>query len=203
MASDALALLDVLELGRVDLIGASMGGMIAQLLAIRAPERVRSLTSIRSTTGDRSLPLPRASLLWRLPWRASDVEDQALRQYLQTYRAVGSRGQDVEALRARARREVGRGWHALGRRRQLVAVLGSPDRTQALRGLRVPALVVHGDDDPLLSLAHGEATAAALQDCRLLVLPGVAHDLPEHCWSAVLEAVAALSPAPPRGLAQR
>jgi pimeloyl-ACP methyl ester carboxylesterase len=193
MAGDAVGLLDHLGIEAAHIVGASMGGMIAQLMAIDYPERVRSLVSIMSTTGDRKVgrPHPRIALrLLRRPHRdrAGYIED-----HLETYRQIGSAAFDFEEdhKRERAGRLFERGVHPAGGARQLAAVLTAPDRTARLRRVHVPATVIHGDADPLVHISGGQATAAAIPDARLLILPRMGHDLPRELWPQIIEAIAA------------
>lgn len=192
MAGDAIGLLDHLGLARAHVVGASMGGAIAQEMAIHWPERVASLTSIMSTTGDPSLPRPtRPAMRVLMGGRPRTLED-----YVALHRATwtilrGPRFQEDAARdRARAERAFARGLNPDGVRRQLTAIVASGDRTTKLRGLRAPTLVVHGDADPLVRLAAGEATARAIPGARLLVLPGMGHALPEPYWDKLTSAIA-------------
>jgi pimeloyl-ACP methyl ester carboxylesterase len=191
MAADAVGLLDHLELDAAHLVGASMGGMIAQLMAVNHPDRVVSLVTIMSTTGNRRVgrPDPRVALrLLRQPRhdRAGYIHEQ-----LDTYRAIGSRTFDFEEdhKRERASRCFDRGVHPAGGARQLAAVVTAADRTELLRGVRVPTTVIHGDADPMIDVSGGRATAAAIPGARLLILPGMGHDLPRELWPQILDAI--------------
>lgn len=181
MAADTVGLLDALGIERAHLVGASMGGMIAQTLAARYPARVTSLTSIMSSSGHRKLPRARWKVLLRLGSRPKSRDTEAIVAHLvTTMRMIGSpniqnsREQWAEQIRA----SVARGYHPAGTARQLLAILSSGSRTWLLRKLDVPALVIHGDADPLVPLAHGRHTAECLPGARLEVLPGMGHDLP-------------------------
>lgn len=191
MADDATGLLDHLEVNASHVVGASMGGMIAQLMAIRHPERVLSLVSIMSTTGRRRVgrPDPRVALrMLRPPARSREayIED-----HLQTYRLIGSRDFDFEEeyKRERAGRLFGRGIHPAGSARQMAAVVTAGDRTEQLRQIRVPTTVIHGDQDPLVNASGGRATAAAIADAELVILPGMGHDLPRELWPQIIDAI--------------
>jgi len=192
MADDAAGVLDGLNLERADVVGVSMGGMIAQCLAIRHPRRVRSLVSIMSTTGDPSVgrPHPGVAELLLTPPAADRAE--AVEQSVAAWRATASTGfpLDEAAVRERAGRAFDRGYHPDGTGRQLVAVLASGDRTAELRGLDVPTLVVHGEADPLVDVSGGRATAAAIPGARLRVIPGMGHDLPDAVIVEVVEEIA-------------
>lgn len=191
MADDAAGLLDALGLDRVHVMGASMGGMIAQLLAIRHPERVASLTSIMSHPGDRwsGLPQPRAlRALLRPPPR---TREQAQDSWVEFFRVVGSPGFpfDEAHVRDRAGLHFDRGPSPRGLVRQMTAILAQGDRRPALSRLRMPALVVHGTEDPLVQLRGGERIARALPGAELLRITGMGHDLPRPMWPRLFGAI--------------
>lgn len=192
MAADAAGLLDALELDAAHVVGASMGGMIAQTLAIEQPGRVRTLTSIMSTTGARDLPpaRPEAMALLMTPMpseRAALIERQ-----VQASRAIGSPAypSDEAELRALAERTIERGVNPPGFARQLVAILASGSRRDALSAVRAPTLVIHGEDDPLVPVEGGRDTAAAVPGATLLEVPGMGHDLPRALWPTMVDAIA-------------
>jgi pimeloyl-ACP methyl ester carboxylesterase len=191
MAADAVGLLDHLELAGAHVMGISMGGMIAQTLAFRHPERVLSMTSIMSTTGSRRVgwPKPRAlPVLWRRPPRA---RDGYIEHVLRVWRVIGSPGFpfDEDRIRARAAATYDRGIDPRGTARQLVAITASGDRTQELRKVSAPTLVVHGAADPLVHVSGGIATAKAVPGAELMVIRGMGHDLPPPLWPRVVNAV--------------
>jgi pimeloyl-ACP methyl ester carboxylesterase len=194
MAADAIALLGALGLDSAHLVGASMGGMIVQAAAIEHPARVRSLTSIMSTTGDRRVGVATREALGALLMPPARTREEAMDRAVAGNRVVGSPGfaLDEPALRDRAARSFDRAHDPKGVARQLVAVLASPDRTSGMRGLRMPALVIHGREDPLVTLSGGEATAAAIPGAELVVLDGMGHDLPQALWGEVTGRIAAL-----------
>jgi pimeloyl-ACP methyl ester carboxylesterase len=192
MASDAVGLLDHLGIGAAHVVGISMGGMIAQLLAINHPERVRSLVSIMSTTGNRRVGRPQPKMMMRLMRKGARDRDAYITDHLDTYRAIGSKTYDFEEehKRERAARMFERGVYPAGSARQLAAVTSAADRTEALSGVRVPTTVIHGDADPLVDVSGGRATAEAIPGARLVIFPGMGHDLPRELWPEIIDAIA-------------
>jgi pimeloyl-ACP methyl ester carboxylesterase len=192
MADDAAGLLDHLEIDAAHVVGASMGGMIAQLIAIRHPERVLSLVSIMSTTGNRRVGRPDPRVALRMLRPAARTRDAYIEEHIQTYRLIGSRDFDFEEehKRERAGRLFGRGIHPAGSARQMAAVVTAEDRTEPLRQIRVPAAVIHGDQDPLVNVSGGRATAATIPNAELVVLPGMGHDLPRELWPQIIDTIA-------------
>jgi len=206
MADDAAGLLDAVGVRRAHVAGISLGGMIAQLLAIRHPEKVRSLASIMSTTGDRRVGQPSAEGAGVLFAPTPAERDRYLEQAVANAKlalAGSAFPFDPDAIRRVAARGYDRAYHPGGVGRQLAAALAATDRTEALRLLRVPTLVVHGDVDRLVGVSGGEATAAAVPGARLLRIPGLGHELPEGVWATVADAIAEnaarepLGPPPP------
>jgi pimeloyl-ACP methyl ester carboxylesterase len=191
MALDVVGLMDALNLPSAHLLGLSMGGMIAQTVAIHHPSRVRSLVSIMSTTGDpsvgRSSPQAQAALF--SPPATS--RETAIKRALMLYEVIGSPRYpiDFDRLAEQAGRAFDRAFDPEGVTRQLAAILASGDRTEDLHHLRVPCLVIHGEDDPLVGFDGGEATAAAVPGASLLAFPGMGHDLPEALWPLIVDAV--------------
>ena len=192
MADDAAGLLDHLKIGAAHVVGASMGGMIAQLIAIRHPDRVLSLVSIMSTTGNRRVGRPNPRVALRMLRPAARTRDAYVEDHVQTYRVIGSRDFDFEEeyKRQRAGRLFGRGIHPAGSARQMAAVVTAEDRTTQLRQIRVPTAVIHGEQDPLVNVSGGRATAAAIPNAELVILPGMGHDLPRELWPQIIDIIA-------------
>ncbi len=192
LADDAIGLLDHLELDNAHVVGVSMGGMIAQLVAIRHPDRVLSLVSIMSTTGNRRVGWPHPRIAMRMLRKPSRSRDEYIEDHIATYRVIGSKAPfdfEEEHKRERAGRMFDRGYDPRGSARQLAAILAAPDRTPQLRELRVPATVIHGDADPLVHISGGRATAKAIPDARLVILHGMGHDLPRELWPQIIGAI--------------
>jgi pimeloyl-ACP methyl ester carboxylesterase len=192
MAEDAFGLLDHLGIEEAHVAGASMGGMIAQTMAIQHPERVLSLTSIMSTTGNRRAGLPRVKALGVLLRRAPQDREGFAEYLVRTWRIIGSPGfdRDDELVRELGRQSYDRGVDRGGPARQLVAIQASGDRTRALAGLSLPTVVIHGTDDPLLPVRAGRATARAIPTAELIEVEGMGHDLPREVWPRIVDAVA-------------
>ena len=187
MADDTAALLDALGLDRVHLVGLSMGGMIAQEVALRHPDRLVSLTSISSTPAAHiGKPTPEASatLMWPAPKTEAEAGDLAVN----VYRVVGSPAyaRDVDWIRAQGEESFRRSDKSAGKVRQFGAILVSPDRRPGLAHITVPTLVLHGVEDPLIQVEGGHETAAAVPGARLVTYPGMGHDLPEELWPTLI-----------------
>src|SRR3712207_4069935 len=189
LAEDTVGLLDTLGLDSVHLVGASMGGMIAQLVAVAHPERVRSLTSIMSTTGDPTVGAPNEAAMGVLLSAPAGDRDGAIQRVVDTYRVIGSPGFEFDeaAVRDRAGLSFDRAYDPAGVARQLAAILTTHDRTPHLAELSVPTLVIHGAEDALVNVSGGRATAAAVPDCELLVVDGMGHDLPRAVWPQLID----------------
>ncbi|KTT71397.1 alpha/beta fold hydrolase [Sphingomonas endophytica] len=191
MAQDAIGLLDALDIDRAHVVGASMGGMIAQLIAARWPDRVHTLTSIMSTTGNPtcSRPTMRATaLLLRHP-KSDDIE-AIVAHGTMAGRAVGGRFPIEDAIMAeRIRAETLRNRCPTGFLRQMAAIIADGDRTARLRQITAPTLVIHGSDDPLVPVAGGRDTARAIPGARLLEIDGMGHTLPPELVMPIVEAI--------------
>jgi pimeloyl-ACP methyl ester carboxylesterase len=192
MADDAAGVLDALGLETAHVCGASMGGMIAQTVAIRHHAKLRSFISIMSTTGDPSVPAARPEAMEVLLAPPPDGRDAAIEAEVATHRIIGSTGFpfDEDRIRKRSARVYDRCFYPQGRVRQMAAIVAHGDRTQALGAVSAPALIVHGADDPLIPVEGGCATAAALQNAELLLIDGMGHDLPPEVWKRIAEAIA-------------
>jgi pimeloyl-ACP methyl ester carboxylesterase len=190
MADDAAGVLDAAGVAAAHVAGISLGGMIAQLLATRHPVRVRSLASIMSTTGDRSVGRPSGEAASVLVSAMPDVREAFIEQAVVNSRAVSAGTAfpfDEEAVRRGAARGYDRAYHPKGTGRQFGAILAAGDRTAALGRIQVPTVVVHGDEDQVIGISGGEATAAAIPGARLLVVPGLGHELPPGFWPALAD----------------
>jgi pimeloyl-ACP methyl ester carboxylesterase len=191
MAQDGFGLLDHLGIERAHVVGVSMGGMIAQTMAARQPDRVLSLASIMSNTGARwsGQPSPRMyPLLLKKPPR--DREGY-VRHAVELFTKIGSTGfpPDQDDLRDIAERSFDRGLNPAGSSRQLAAIIASGDRTPLLRTIGAPTVVIHGRKDRLVPASGGRATAKAIQGARLVLIDGMGHDLPRGAWPRLLDAI--------------
>ena len=193
MAADAVALLDAIGIGRAHIVGASMGGMIAQLVAALYPDRVLSLTSIMSSTGNPALPRATAEANAVLMTRPSGADTEALVAHgVRAARVVGSPGYPTDAaiLADRVRADLARQHYPPGFARQLAAIMANGDRRGRLAGITAPTLVIHGADDPLVPVEAGRDTAAAIPGARLVEIPDMGHDLPEPLIGQVTTLIA-------------
>jgi pimeloyl-ACP methyl ester carboxylesterase len=192
MAADAAGLLDALGIESAHIVGASMGGMIAQTFAIEYPTKTRTLTSIMSTTGDLAVGQSTPEALGSLLGLAPTSRDEAIESAVLTAKIIGSPGYpfDESRLRDRAASDYDRSFHPAGMARQVAAIVTQPDRTTALQSLSVPTLVIHGDGDPLVDPSGGRATADAVPNARLMVVPGMGHDLPPELHEVIAGSLA-------------
>ncbi|GAC1321224.1 MAG: alpha/beta hydrolase [Thermoleophilaceae bacterium] len=194
MADDTAALIGELGLGPAHVVGASMGGMIAQMLAARHPQSVRSLVSIMSNTGSRRAGQP-ALRLWPmlLLRRPSRGRDAAIERTVRVFATIGSKGipQDPDAVREMAALSYDRDHDPAAPGRQLAAILASGDRTAELRRIAVPTLVIHGTSDPLVRSSGAHATVRAISDARLQMIEGMGHDLPRAAWGQIIDGIEA------------
>lgn len=192
LAADAVGLIEALGLESAHLVGVSLGGMIVQQAAIEHPERVRSLVSMSSTTGDPAVGAARQEAMAALFTPPGPTREEMGEHAVSLTAVIGSQGlpRDEAWLRERGLRTFDRGYDRDGISRQAAAVVSATDRTQRLGALAVPALVVHGSDDPLVDLSGGAATADAIPGAELLVIDGMGHDLPPGAWAPVADAIA-------------
>lgn len=195
MADDAVGLLRALDIERAHIVGASMGGMIAQTIAFRHPEVVKTLVSIMSTTGDRSLPQAKPEALAILTEPPVFEREAVIERGLRVWRTIGSPGYpfDEAMVREKAGLSFDRGFHPEGQVRQLAAILAHGSRRERLAGVQVPTLVIHGDADPLVPVEGGHDTAAHISGAELLIIEGMGHDLPRAVWPRIVGAVTALT----------
>jgi pimeloyl-ACP methyl ester carboxylesterase len=191
MADDTAGLLDALGITAAHVVGASMGGMIGQTLAAKHPDRVLSLTSIMSTTGNQGVGQPKPEVIGALIAPAPADREGYVNQIVNTFRLVGSPGYpvDEEHLRSVIEASYDRSHDPNGFLRQLGAIMASGDRTGACGQIKAPTLVIHGEEDPLIVLSGGEATAQAIPGAKLVKLPGMGHDLPPELWPQFIDEI--------------
>ena len=192
MAEDGLALLDHLGHDAAHVVGISMGGMIAQTMALHRPERIRSLTSIMSTTGRRSVGWQDPRLLPMLLARRAASREAYVAASARLWKVIGSPlyPDRAEGVEERAGQTWDRGVSASGVARQMSAILAQPDRTRSLRSLDVPTLVIHGTADKMVHVSGGRATSRAVTGSELLLVPGMGHDVPTELHETFVEAIA-------------
>ena len=198
MADDAARLLDHLGIRAAHVVGVSMGGMIAQSIAIGHPDKVLSLTSIMSNTGDRRYGRPTAALMRRMPGlmggapdNDGKITDEIVANGVEIGRLISGPHFNEADERAMIQRAFDRSYSPAGTMRQVMAISASPNRTKALRNVTVPTLVIHGLADPLVQPSGGVATTEAIPGSRLLMFPDMGHDLPRSRWTEIVDAIAA------------
>jgi pimeloyl-ACP methyl ester carboxylesterase len=191
MAEDGFGLLDQLGADAAHVVGISMGGMIAQTMALQRPERVRSLTSIMSTTGRRTVGWQDPRLLPLLLARRANTREGYVKASARLWKVIGSPlyPDTAASVQARAAETWDRGVSASGVARQMSAILAQPDRSRRLRDLDVPALVIHGMSDKMVHVSGGRATSQALRGSELLLVPGMGHDVPTDLHDTFVEAI--------------
>jgi pimeloyl-ACP methyl ester carboxylesterase len=193
MAADAIGLLDFLDIRSAHLVGASMGGAIAQTAAIEHPRRVGSLTSIMSTTGNMKVGQANPDAMKEIFGGAPVVTRQdVIDRQVKAFRVIGSPGFPTapELIAASAGRAYDRGYDPAGVARQAIASVASGDRTELLRKLDVPTLVIHGLDDVMCDVSGGRATAAAIPQSKLVIIKGMGHNLPKELWTIIAKHIA-------------
>ena len=194
MADDAAGLLEALHIKRAHVCGSSMGGMIAQIMAIRHPQRFLSLISIYSTTGNPALPQPEPKAMEALMTPQPTERSAYIEFNVKTHRVMAGSGYpfDEEFIRKISAESYDRAHYPLGVGRQTLAVMAQENRKAALASVTVPTLVIHGTADPLVPAAHGQDTVDAVPGARLLLIEGMGHDLPRQDgpWPQVIDAIA-------------
>ena len=193
MADDGIGLLDALGIDRAHVVGASMGGMIAQHMAFSHPERVLSLTSIMSTTGNRKLPGGTKEAISALTRRPASMDEDVLVEHgVKVAGAIGSPAYrpDPDAVRERSRALIRRSFYPAGMPRQFAAIVADGDRRERLRSVKAPTLVIHGEADPLVPVEGGKDTARHIDGAQLKTIPGMGHDLPLQLVDEIADAVA-------------
>jgi pimeloyl-ACP methyl ester carboxylesterase len=193
MADDAAGLLRELDLAPAHVIGASMGGMIAQTIAARHPESVLSLASIMSSTGAFWKGQPAVRLLPIFLSRPRKGREESVKRVVNVFEAIGSRGlpKDMDLIRDLAERSYDRDHDPNGPGRQLAAIIASGNRTAELRRITAPTVVIHGTDDPLVRPSGGKATVRAIAGAQLVRIEGMGHDLPRAAWPRIIDAIVA------------
>ncbi len=189
MAADGLDLVDALGCEVVDVVGMSMGGMIVQTMAIDRPDRMRSVVSVMSTTGARDVGHPTPEALERLLTPPPANRDEYIEASLGAKIWSSKRYFDPQRARKKAAASFDRMFYPEGSTRQYAAIIASGDRTEALRSVKVPMLVIHGMDDTLIHPSGGEATAAVVPGAKLLMLDDMGHDIPEPLWPEIAGAI--------------
>jgi pimeloyl-ACP methyl ester carboxylesterase len=191
MAEDVTGLMDALGIASAHIVGASMGGMIAQEMAISFPQRLRSLTSIMSTTGNPRVPPPTREAMAIMMAPPPTTRDDYFVRFAQTWKMlrVGHFPEDEALDQARAERTYARGLNPAGVGRQLRAILASGNRSERLRSVKVPTLVIHGTVDPLVHPEGGKDTAVAIPGAQLLMIEGMGHAMPIPMWPEIIDAI--------------
>ena len=197
MADDGIGLMDALDLPAAHICGASMGGMIVQAMAIRQPRRIKSVTSIMSSTGNRELPPAKPEAMAALMSPAGTNRDEVAERSVAVSKVIGSPSYpaDPDEARARAIEAYERAFYPIGVARHMAAVASHGDRKPALLQLEVPALIIHGKADPLVPIEGGLDTHEALRGSQLMLIDGMGHDLPKQVWSQIVSGIAALTKA--------
>jgi pimeloyl-ACP methyl ester carboxylesterase len=191
LANDGVAILDHLGIAKAHVVGASMGGMIAQTLAAQHPDRVLSLTSIMSNTGALRSGQPKLGVMGALLGAVPADREAYIERIVKVFTMIGSPGfpPDEQEMRKRAGMAYDRGINPAGSARQLAAIIASGDRSPMLASIHVPTLVIHGDADRLVAPSGGRATARAIPGARLMTIEGMGHDLPRALWPRLVDAI--------------
>jgi pimeloyl-ACP methyl ester carboxylesterase len=191
MAQDAVGLLDALNIDRAHVVGVSMGGMIAQTLAIHYPKRVRTLTSIMSTTGNPDLPPPNPEALMLISNVSPATRAESIEYSVKVQQILNGPHFPIDEAYVRefAGRAFDRSFYPQGRARQIGAILASGSRKEALKTVQIPTLVIHGDADPLVPVEGGKDTAASIPGAELLIIKGMGHDIPKQVAPQIIDAI--------------
>jgi pimeloyl-ACP methyl ester carboxylesterase len=195
MAADSAGLLDVLGIEHAHICGASMGGMIAQLVACNHPHKARSLTSIMSSTGNPELPKSTPEAQAALTAPRPDGEEETVTRAIENAKVIGSTGFEFDAERTakRALEAYRRSFNPMGVARQMAAIAANGDRREKLNQLDLPCIVIHGTEDPLVPLAGGEDTHKNISGSKLVKIEGMGHDLPPGAWPEVINAICSVT----------
>lgn len=195
MAADGIGLLTELGIDRAHICGASLGGMIVQTMAILFPERVRTLTSIMSTTGNPNLPPATPEAMAALTSERANSVEEAMDRAVAVSRVIGSPGfpQDEARTRSKAKASFERSFYPEGVARQMAAVVAHGDRREGLNQLNVPTLVIHGSADPLVPVTGGIDTQENIPGAELMLIDGMGHDLPPETWAQIVDGISALT----------
>jgi len=191
MADDAVGLLNALGIEKAHICGASMGGMIAQVISYRYPKHVLSLTSIMSTTGNPDLPQAKPEALAAVLAPAPEERGAYVEHNMNTWRTIWSPGFPFEEKRARTfmEKSYDRSYYPQGMSRQNIALIANGDRRLLLASIKVPTLVIHGADDPLIPVEGGKDTARVIPGARLCIINGMGHDMPKGVWAEIVDAI--------------
>jgi pimeloyl-ACP methyl ester carboxylesterase len=192
-ANDGFGLLDALNIGQAHIVGASLGGMIVQRMALEHPQRVLSMTSIMSTTGNPQVGLGKPEAMAALFIPAPSEREANIEHSVKVGRLIGGPLFDEKRTRQQAGERFDRSFYPAGVARQMAAALADGDRTTVLASIKCPALVIHGRADPLMGLSGGEATAKAIPGAKLVVLDQMGHDLPEPLWPELVSHITAVA----------
>jgi len=193
MARDGIRLLDALNVDKAHIVGASMGGMISQILCANFPERASSLTAVMTSTNKKGLPTasPKLAHLLLRPGPAPKTTEDIIERSMRMWKAIGTpdSGRSDEELRTRVAAAVDRSYCPKGQRRQLSAIIETGDLRRWTRRIKAPTLVIHGDADPLVNIAGGKDVAANIRGSRMEVISGMAHDLPPRHLQTVTQMI--------------
>ena len=191
MAEDSVGLLDALGIEKVHICGISMGGMVAQVISYRHPKHVLSLTSIMSSTGNPDLPKGKPDAIAAVVAPAPEEREAYVEHNVNIWRRIWSPGFPFEERRVRTviEKSYDRSYYPQGMARQYTAILASGDRRPLLSSIKIPALVIHGADDPLIPVEGGKDTARVIPGASLLIINGMGHDMPKGVWAEIVDAI--------------